>query len=365
MFVYYILLLVPLVMQHFTINWKNVSLQKKNRDAMLFFFVVLTILLMLRHKSVGTDTMNYISIFERFSAMAWTQVGTGSIEFGFSYYAKIVSLFFNNYQVFFAVTAIVTAALIYPTYKRLCVDASLTIVMYVTMSTFVMAFSGIKQMLAVGIGFVAYECTRQKKLVLFIMCVILAITFHTSAFMLAFMYPLYHAKITRKWLYVVVPTMAVVFIFNKQIFSVLSVIIERYTEYDANTTQTGAYTMIILFTLFTVFSFLIPEESYLDDETIGLRNFLILSLVIQMFAPLHTIAMRMSYYYIIFIPLLLPKIIEYRSDRWKQVAIVGRHVMVIFFLLYFFLIKANSAGNLKVFPYHFFLQDHHTSIKPA
>ena len=111
--------------------------------------------------------------------------------------------------------------------------------------------------------------------------------------------------------------------------------------------------MLILFAIFTVFAFLIPDESQLDAETIGLRNFLLLSLVIQMFAPLHTLAMRMNYYYIIFIPLLLPKIIECRSKRWNQVAVLGRHVMVGFFLLYFFY-NASKGGNLHVFPYHFF-----------
>ena len=72
-----------------------------------------------------------------------------------------------------------------------------------------------------------------------------------------------------------------------------------------------------------------------------------------MFAPLHTLAMRMNYYYIIFIPLLLPRIIEYRSRRWNQVAILGRHIMVVFFLVYFF-VNASGGGGLNVFPYHFF-----------
>ena len=208
-------------------------------------------------------------------------------------------------------------------------------------------------MLAVGVGILAYECIRNKKIVLFVLCVLFAMSFHTSAFMLAFMYPIYHAKITKKWLLVVVPAIIVVFIFNRQIFSVLSIVIERYTQYDASVTQTGAYTMIFLFAIFAVFAFLIPDESLLDEETIGLRNFLLFSLILQMFAPLHTLAMRMNYYYIIFIPLLLPKIIDCKSERWSQVAVIARHVMVVFFFAYFF-INASSGGGLRIFPYHFF-----------
>lgn len=349
-----ILLIVPVLAQH--IEVKGTDYKKRNSFALLFFFALLTTLVMFRHESVGNDTRNYIVLFNKISDLSWNQIGGTTLELGFSYFNKLISLFTQDPQVFFVLTTILTTAMIYPTYKRLCVDSSLTIVLFCIMSTFVMMFSGIRQMLAIGMGFIAYEFTRQKRIVAFIIAVIFAISFHTSAFMLALMYPLYHAKITKKWLYAVVPALAIVFLFNKEIFLVLKIIIERYTEYDASSTQTGAYTMIILFTIFTVFAFLIPEESRLDDETIGMRNFLLLSLTIQMFAPLHTIAMRMNYYYIIFIPLLLPKIVLYRSERWKQVAIIGRHIMLIFFFAYFFF-NASSGGNLHVFPYHFFWEN--------
>ena len=171
--------------------------------------------------------------------------------------------------------------------------------------------------------------------------------------MILFMYPLYHAKITKKWLYAVIPIIVAVFIFNETIFRFLTAILAQYTEYDGTISSTGAYTMLILFAVFTVFSFIIPEESRMDSETIGLRNFLLLALVLQMFAPLHVVSMRMNYYYIIFIPLLIPKIIEFKSEKWGEAAVVGRHIMLIFFLGYFFF-NAYTGENLHVFPYHFF-----------
>ena len=164
-----------------------------------------------------------------------------------------------------------------------------------------MMFSGVRQMLAIGIGCLAYEFTRNKKLIHFIIAVCIAITFHVSAFMLAFMYPIYNAKITKKWLGAVVPALLVIFVFNKQIFSFLATLLRRFTRFDAEVTSTGAFTILLLFAMFAVFAFLTPNESRLDEDTIGLRNFLLFSIVIQMFAPLHMLAMRMNYYYIIFI----------------------------------------------------------------
>jgi hypothetical protein len=354
--IFVILLLVPILMQHIAIKGHYIAYQKRNNAALAFFFFLLTLLVVLRHESIGNDTRNYIHYFKKYSIADWNELGRRDMELGFAYFNKIVSLISKEPRFFLAVAAIAASAMIYPTYKRLCTDASLTIVLFCIMSTFVMMFSGIRQMLAIGIGFIAYHFTRRKKPIPFLLMIGLAMTVHISAFMLAFMYPLYHARITKKWLYVVVPALAVVFVFNGPIFSVLAAIIGLFTKYNGSVASTGAYTMLILFAIFSVFAFVVPDEFQLDAETISLRNFLLLALVIQMFAPLHNLAMRMNYYYIIFIPLLLPKIIECRGKRWNQVAMLGRHVMVVFFLLYFFY-NAYHGGGLHVFPYHFFWEN--------
>jgi hypothetical protein len=358
MAVFFVLLLVPMVIQHIAV--RGVDNQKKNKVALALFFSLLTILVMLRHESIGNDTRNYREFFRIYADLPWS-VLTGNLfrirESLFPLFNKIISLFSKQPQFYLAVTAVIITVLIYPTYKRLCIDSSLTIVLYCILSTFVMMFSGIRQMIAIAIGFWAYEFARQKKLLPFILSVAAAMLFHTSAFMLAFMYPLYHARITKKWLYVVVPVLVTVFQFNERIFTMLGLLLERYTEFAGTIEETGAYTMIILFSLFVMFSYVIPDERRLDDETIGLRNFLLLSLVVQLFAPLNSLAMRMGYYYTIFIPLLLPKIIACRSRRWDQVAVFARHAMVVVFLIYFFVIKVNNEGNLNVFPYHFFWEN--------
>jgi len=360
--VFVVLLLVPMLIQHISIRGYHINHEKKNKTALAFFFLWLTILVMLRHGSVGVDTNSYKNYFDLYSGLDWITLVGKSTEMGYVYFNKIVSLISEDPQFFLAVAAVTVSFMIYPTYRQLCMDPSLTIMLYCTLSTFVMMFSGIRQMLAISIGVIAYRFTRDKKLIPFILTVLLAITFHASAFILAFMYPLYHIKITKKWLCVIIPALVIIFVLNKPIFSVLSLIIERYTEYEGGIQTTGAYTMLILFSLFTIFSYIIPDESVIDGETIALRNFLLFVFVIQMFAPVHALAMRMNYYYIIFIPLLLPRIIAYRKERWKQVATMGRHVMVVFFFVYFFVnaydgIQTGGNGNLHVFPYHFFWEN--------
>ena len=359
MIYFYILLFIPIFLQYIAIKGRIANIQKSNLTALVCFFVLLTVLVAFRHETVGNDTQNYINIFESFSHSSWNSLSGSNLEIGFSVFNKFLSTIKVSSRGFVMISAILTIAMIFPTYKRLCLDATLSIVVFSTLSTFIMMFSGIRQMLAVGIGFIAYEFTRTKKPIYFLLSVAVAFTFHTSAFILLVMYPLYHARITKSWVYVIVPSLAITFVFNKEIFGVLSRFMDRFTEYDTTMASTGAYTMIVLFALFSLFAFVIPDESMLDQETIGLRNFLLLSLAIQLFAPLHSLAMRMNYYFIIFIPLLLPKIVNARRSEWNRVAIWGRNLMVALFTLYFFYsaYSGYGEGNLHVFPYHFFWEN--------
>lgn len=350
---YIILLFVPIIMQH--VGIKGIEYQKKNRAALLFFFVVLTVMAACRYEMIGNDTTGYIRMFKGYSLLDWQQLSRADYEVGYLYLNKLVSLFTADPQVFLAVAAVLVSVLMYPTFHRLCIDPSLTIVLFVCMSTFPMLFSGIRQMLAIAIGFVAYELTRRKKLVFFLLAVAAAVSFHSSAVMLFAMYPLYHMRITRKHLLVVLPAILLVYIFNEPIFTYLLAVLERFTRFEGEIITSNAYTMILLFSAFSIFSFVVTEERALDDETIGLRNFLLFSLVLQFFAPLHILAMRMNYYYIVFVPLLLPKIIQCRSRLWNQVAVFGRHMMTLFFLVYFFY---NLRGSpLNIYPYHFFWEN--------
>lgn len=351
-----ILLFVPIAISPFVRSIKINRIYIKNLPLFLFF-LILTFLIMFRNEKVGADTANYLIIFENNARMNWSAIGKDTAEIGFQVLNKLLALISTNHHFYIAVMGLLVSALIYPTYRRVSNDAALTIALFCTMSTFVMMFSGIRQMLAVGLGFIAYEFTRNKKLVFFILTVVLAVLFHTSAFIIALMYPLYHIKIKRKWMFFVVPVLLAVFVFNKPIFSFLTAIAERFTNYQGTVTSTGAYTMIVLFIFFAVFSYVIPDENLLDSETIGLRNFLLLALVLQMFAPLNVWTMRMNYYFIIFIPLLIPKIIESSSVRWNQFAKWGRNIMIVFFLGYFLVNAIFRSNNLNVFPYHFFWEN--------
>ena len=346
---YYLLIFAPVL--PLFVRIKSNKEYYPNQSSMKLFFILLFFMLALRSIDVGRDLDNYRHIFNSFSEDSWAKIFSNTEEMSFAILNKLISVFTSNFQWVMIICAVITIIPIGYIYIHENENSMLTISLFITMSTFIMLFSGIRQSIAIALGMIAYQMTKKKKLIPFLLISLLAFTFHRSAFMLIIMYPVYHAKIDKKKLLLVIPILGAVIVFNKQIFAFLASWISDW--YTTTVSNTGAYTMLILFAAFLVFSFLIPDDSLLDKEIIGLRNFLILSLFIQMFAPLNYLAMRMNYYYIIFIPLLIPKIVNRSSSRWKRVAVVSQYIMIIFFLSYFF-ISAPRTNSLDTFPYHFF-----------
>lgn len=326
----------------------------KHKHAIGLFFFLYLLLLMLRARTVGVDLIGYSRIFASYADMPWNRLTESKLEIGYGILNKAISCFTSNFQWFIAITAAITIIPIFAVYKKEIVDSYLSISIFLIMPTFVMFFSGLRQSIAISLGVIAYIFTKKKKLLPFLLVVILAFFFHKSAFVLIFMYPLYWVRITRKSLSIVVPVMTLIFIFSKPIFSLLQSAISGL--YNVKSSATNAYSMLILFIVFAVFAFVVPDENELDTDTIGMRNFLLFAIVIQMFAPLHTLAMRFNYYYIVFIPLLIPKIIQSSSARFERIAVLAKYVMIVFFLGYFWLNIAFKS-SLGAFPYHFFWEN--------
>lgn len=345
---YYMLVFVPVAFSAFSTKSLN---NERNKRVIRCFFVLLFLLLALRASSVGTDIVRYKDRFLIDSRFSWRAIGNLLSEPAWFALEKTVGIFTDNFQWMLTVVALITIFPIAYTYNKEAVYPVLTIALFISMATFVMLFSGLRQSVSIALGMIAYDFTKRHKLIPFLLIVFLTFLFHRSAFMLFFMYPLYHAKITKKWLPFVIPTFAAIYVYNRPIFAFLTAFISDF--YEESIYDTGAGRMLALLMIFCIFSFVIPDERKMDEDLIGQRNFLLLATAVQMFAPLNSLAMRMGYYYLIFIPLLIPRIIQNTSARWRQVAELSKHIMIVYFIANFF-ITAPENNTLQMFPYRFF-----------
>ena len=345
---YYFLVFVPVIFSLIRIKPLDEKVQK--RIAVIAFFSILFLLLSLKAITVGNDTGGYLYKFNYISDLSWGEAISTTTEPAFVVLEKTVQLFTMDYQVFLTIVAAIIVVPVAWIYARESEIVAMMIAVLLIQSNFSMFFSGIRQCISISLGIIAFELVKRKKIVFFLLIVLLAYWFHNSAFMLIFMLPLYYFEITQRRLIIVVPIIIVMLIFNRQIFTFLQQFITDI--YSGSIKETGAYTMLVVFVLFGVFAYLFPDEDEMDADTRAMRNYLVLAIVIQIFASVHPLAMRMGYYYTIFIPILLPKIVV-KSTVWRQFAITAAVAMTVFFFLYFF-IKTPSENQLHIFPYRFF-----------
>lgn len=308
---------------------------KEHNLAVPVFFVILLFLLALRHESIGRDLAHYKYYFERYSAQELKSLITFEPEFLYGVLNWLVGAITEKYQWLLVSVAVLTVVPIAYVYCQDRAHSMLKIAMFVNMSTFIMLFSGLRQAIAMAVGMFAYQAVKKKKPLFFVLMVILALCFHRSSFILFAMYPVYHLRLKKKHLIVIIPALITVFVFNRQIFGFLLSIYSSFAGGDETITQTGAFGSLVLFAMLAAFAYIIPDESKIDAETLGLRNLLLLAVVLQCFAPLHSLAMRMNYYYILFVPLAVTKVLKIPSVRYKQVALFAEAVMVAFFVFQF------------------------------
>lgn len=354
MFAYYLLIGLPLLLAllmysiKYTYRLNEIPYRKEIIRA---FFVMYFLLLAFRSETLGADTWNYLSKFRTAQHSTWADyVFSRSSEHGYAFLTKLVASVTDNEQVFLAIVALIT---VYPIAKMYMEESEapiLTISMYLIFPMFQMLFSGVRQAIAMAFIPAVYRCIREKKLLRCILFVMIASLFHKSAWFMLVLYPVYYARIPRKALIWVVPALITVVVFRVQIFIFLFSVMNNmfYSEY-AVTEETGATSMFALYVIILLFSYLFLGNT--DSETSGQRNFLILSAAVQVFSMVNRAVMRVNYYYLLFLPLLLPKVIRRIPAKNKWFASLVELGCCVYFLFTFFRKAHTGVDSLEIFPY--------------
>ena len=320
------------------------------------FFFMLFLLLCFRHISVGTDIEAYKDTFEKVGEAKWSKIfSVSKMEKGYILINKVVSVFSKNFQFFLCIVALFTLFPFYYLYKNETENPLLCIALFLSVVPFSMFFSGIRQIIAMSFIVPAYYYTKKKQVLPFLAMILLAFLFHKSALIMLLLYPIYHIKISKLGISIIALLLLIVFVFREKIFlGVLELLGGTYEERYGKVEDTGAFATAILFIIFIVYSYVIPDEGQETKEVRGLRNLLFLMIGIQIFASINPIIMRMNYYFIMFIPVLIPKIAETPSQKNKNLAVLSKIVMVAFFIGWFFYLGYRGEDILNIFPYKFF-----------
>lgn len=330
--------------------------RSRDKAAVAAFFAVYIFSVCFRATTVGVDTQHYVKYFESAVAFGWEKTFVRSdIEVGFQVFAAASALF-GGARAGFIMAGVISVLPLAILYLKETEDGLLCCSFFLISLLFEFFYSGVRQGLAVGIGVASFYFVKRRKLVPFIFMVLLATLMHKSAYILFVMYPLYHVRITQRWVPFAALALAIIYIFRESIFN--SVLLPMFgtdylSTYEYLTGASGQGSLAVLFALIALYSCIMLDPRQSDDDTLGLRNILLLAAAIHMFTPLHPVVCRMNYYFIPFIPLALAKINNRVKPQFQFARQLAVFVLPAYFIGYFLLLKVDSLG---IAPYMFCFQ---------
>ncbi len=336
----------------------NTLINSKDLTKRIFIFFSIGIIILLqglRKETVGIDLETYVMVFEMIASGETNKLFDFSssifgMEFGYIFLNKIIALFTQNSQLFIVtISTVIFVPMGYVIYKN-SRNLTLSIISLISLIIFNFSFSGLRQSIALAMTFLSFELIRKRKLIWFILLILLASSFHKSALVFFVAYFLYDLKFKRKHFIFIFIFIGTILVFKLPFLGLLSSLpfFNRYSNYEVLLGNgTGAYTMFAILLFIYSFSMLIPDNQSVSKSMNAYRNYILVAVIIQITASLSPVVMRSGYYYFIFLTLLLPELVV--SIKNKRVRYLSNFMVLILCLSFYYLTTVNGALNPYLF----------------
>ena len=226
--------------------------EKGTRNYCVFAFILIAGLLAFRHPSMGVDlkygeTSGYLGTYQAIAKSSWDKVlhlDFKNYERGYVIFCKLISYISRDEQCLLIVCALVS---IFPLSYLICKyseNCLLSFVIYLGLPVFLTNYSAMRQVIAIAITAFSYIFIRNKKPVLFILTVLLASAFHSSAILFLVAYVLYYSGLMKRYRIASILILPLVFLFRNPLFGILSKLLKDNAVPDNN----SAVTLFIVFT---------------------------------------------------------------------------------------------------------------------
>jgi hypothetical protein len=359
-----VIALILFIGQVFTEVYKSnsnaASVRKKYIGIICFILILQS---GLRNVAVGADTYSYYLWFEEIKTTSWKMVCQSFLDYyqlgvgkdpGYDVFLKLIQIVTDKYQIFLLMIAILffttLGNFIYKNTTRLS-DAILAFVIYAVLFYSFFSITGTRQTIATAATLFGYELIKRKKVVPFLIVILLASTIHKSSLIFIPFYFIARIK-NPKYLYRIVLVLFPLFMIFKNNMGDYLKVLGGYEEYD-QLKDTGTYTFTAMFLLISIVAlwrskiilkFNANSQYYYNAFAIAL-----------LFIPLTWInpnAMRIVQYFSIFMLLFIPEIIfSFQVVSQKLRRDLSRVTIILLILLF---IRASLSNEI---PYGFFWEE--------
>lgn len=296
------------------------------------------------------DNLSYIDYFiensKKSLSQSWQDVLSNSDKDPFYYFlGNVFSKLGFTYRGWFVfIAAVYMGGFCYITYKY-SKDYFISMLILITQSYFYFSMTGLRQTLALGVCFFAYDFAVRKKPIKFVLAVFLAYLFHSSALVFVVFYFIKNLKINFKYWFATIIALAVSFLYPSFINNVVERLAwsEDIAKYADSTTGLTISGFIIQFCILLFCYVLTRFDSENDTYRKPWFAAMVVGLIIQAFAVNIDNIFRMAMYFSVYGTLAVPDAIELQEIKSRRLAF-----WIITALLMLYFLQSTKFGNFKL-----------------
>lgn len=317
--------------------------------------------------TVGNDTHEYLRIF----VMGEDALIAGTrYELGYLYFSQIVWKVFRNPQVLFIVYSLIFYFSLGRFLWRYSLMPWLSILIFFSYTLFGFSMSALRQSLAIAILFFGFDFALKKKYILFIVSIIGASLFHSSAIFFSLCPLVLKLKPTKRTMSLLVGSTLIIFVLFGNILETVFSYLPYYEHYQEGAYFDGGVRLASILQLLLAILFLyigyisynkIPiDNTSLEKEFLG--HLVVIQMVVVSLSMLClkvNILDRIVIYYSTFVLLLIPNAISFMPYGKRKMW--GRLALISIFLYTLVILMLRPEWN-SVFPYKFCWNEDHMTI---
>lgn len=349
----YVGLLIIII--YISVLLKVMKLSNNNLVYTWIIGLILFIISVLRHSSVGTDLHVYIRRFyevheSEFSGLSRFNELWG-FEYGYLYFSRIISSFLANDRLLIFIVGFIIIFIFSYFFYKYSQMIWLSFFLFISLMFFGTSLNLLRLFIAVSICLISIKYIINRNLIKFLLLVVIAYLFHTSAIIFVLLYPLSKVKISIRYLSILFVLGVFFYLFGGVL---LNNIISRlhYVRYASDIGSGDGTGMLILLLTILITALLFKKNNIVqEDPYFNLWIHMILLSLLFNILSLHLwIAARLMWYFKPAMLIILPNM--FASIKDKKISIYASLSTAILSLVYFYLV--NRSDNAGVLPYLFF-----------
>lgn len=287
----------------------------------------------LRSNNTGPDTIGYVRNFQSIANIKWDNIYNAfTKDQGFYYFVKLIRTFTNSNVVFLLVTALASLIGVFDLCWRNSKRPLLALYFYVTIGNLGFVLTGMRQAIAMSICMLSIRFIQKRKILPYVLLVILAAQFHHSAYIFIVMYFLGIRRVDALNMLLTVGVTVLAYFSYEHLLSFANEILDY--NYDVEQTDNGGIFFVILLIILVLA--LVTKSKWMTDlKQKVIMNTSIMCVVIWVFRLIGRTAERPSMYWLNAIPIVFTESIDSIEKREDRLFIeLGAILLTLLFFIY-------------------------------